>query len=87
MFCGICLHNSFFLQFYIIEIFEILQFIPKKLGKMNERKYETPAKMVYSPSTKSLADMEKNIFGDISFVTKTDIEKKRKLKRKSRLYR
>lgn len=54
---------------------------------MNERKYETPAKMVYSPSTKSLTDMEKNIFGDISFVTKTDIEKKRKLKRKSRLYR
>jgi hypothetical protein len=49
-------------QFYIIEIFEILPFIPKKLGKMNERKYETPAKMVYSPSTKSLADMEKNIF-------------------------
>lgn len=57
------------------------------MGKINERKYENSTKMVYSPSTKSLADMEKNIFGDISFVTKIDIEKKRKLKRKSRLYR
>lgn len=57
------------------------------MGKMNERKYGNSTKMVYSPSTKCLADMEKNIFGDISFVTKIDIEKKRKLKRKSRLYR
>lgn len=44
-------------------------------------------KMVYSPSTKSLADMEKNIFGDTSLVTKFDEHRKSKLQRKSKWYR
>lgn len=55
--------------------------------RKNKKMAKNGGKMVYSPSTKSLAEMEKNIFGEVTIVTGIDTVRKNKIEKKSCSYR